>query len=793
MEDLAKLIEDHEDWLIDRVVHYAHELDYTRFTSTLREAWRASICGLSAPLVAALSEMRDSGVPQGRPLMSAVEFGVQEAIKHRSRGIGLAQFLGLLKLYRRTYFDLVEERVADPERQRWLVSLLLEMFDSIELGLVGEWARSTESAELAKLHEKNRLLANEKNKYLTVFESIAEPAILLDTENRPLHMNAAGDRLLLGETAPGASYYGARVDPRLHAIVAEIIEKADTGADAAGRITIDTAQGPRSFNISFQDMQDISRKFAGHVIILNDVTDLLAALEAAQMADRAKSSFLATVSHEIKTPINSIGGLAGLLDDGTLAPPHQRHLDGIRSSLNLLQELTENVLGLSRSEANALHLVQQDFDLCDMVDPLLQMFATSARDRGIVLTPQIAPDVPCGLHGDEQKLRQLLMNLVSNAVKFTPGGRVDLRIGLAEGSSPQAPRLRFEVADTGLGLPQGDIDWLFDAFTQYVHPNLVAPVRGAGLGLAICKRMVTLMGGTIAARPNPGGGSIFTLELGFAPARRAIGSGEMRTGLSVLVVEDDPASAIVAEGFLREIGQKPRVVYSYGAAMRALGEGRFDLVLTDHRLGGATGHDLAQALRRAPDPALRALPIVLVTAAAPVDARGEGGLPEFDLIIEKPFTRSELKRAIRQVIDRAAPPLAAEPDDRPAPASGQEPLLDRHALNRLLTDLGFDRCARVVRSFVDTAPKLRRNMAAGLRSGDLAKTAEAAHQMVSAASFVGLPGVSRAARELHALCATREAKRAREAQARLETLCAQSTAELETFWAEATGDFHADF
>ena len=203
MQKLKRPINDHEDWLIDRVVRYAQENDYTRYTSTLREAWRASIVGLSQPLLAALDEVPADGPPAGAPMRAAVAFGIEEARKHRGRGIDMGLFLGLMKLYRRTYFDLVEEKVSALEDQQRLTAVLLEMFDSIEIGLVREWIGTGKTAELEHLRAKNRELSNEKNKYLTVFESIAEPTILLDQDDEPLHVNAAGGRILMGEGSPG--------------------------------------------------------------------------------------------------------------------------------------------------------------------------------------------------------------------------------------------------------------------------------------------------------------------------------------------------------------------------------------------------------------------------------------------------------------------------------------------------------------------------------------------------------------------------------------------------------------
>ena len=790
MHRLKRLINEHEDWLIDRVVHYARDNEFTRYTSTLREAWRASICGLSEPLVAALEEMPADGHTSGAPIRSAVAFGIEEAKKHRARGIDMGLFLGLMKFYRRTYFDLVEEKVPALEDQQRLTALLLEMFDSVEIGLVRELIGTRETTELDHLREKNRELSNEKNKYLTVFESIAEPAILLDQDDEPLHVNAAAGRILLGEDSPGAGYYGAPDTDRLRKLVTEILAHAGRGDTHGDRIPLETAIGPRVFSIAIQEMLDISRKFAGRVIILKDVTDYLAAIAAAEDANRAKSAFLATVSHEIKTPINSIIGLTELLDDGELAPGHERHVDAIRTSGKLLSELVENILGLSRSEANALQRNEQDFDLCDLIEGIVQVVRPDADARGLTAAVEIEPDVPCRVHGDAQKVRHVLMNLLSNALKYTSTGGVTLRVGLRDGSSPERPEVGFSVEDTGVGLPAGPNDWLFDPFTQYVHPELQRSSRGTGLGLAICKRLVTFLGGTISAKPRPEGGSVFFFDLAFTGSVAQPGPAPPSAPLNVLVVEDDPVNALVAEGYVTELGHTPVVVHDYGAALESLRTQRFDLVVTDNRLDGATGLDLARYLRRSKEPRLNALPVVVVTAALPDAPEDLSRLVQ--QFVEKPFDRQDLARAIRAAIGSGETvSLAGRPGDTAKADNPATPLLETRVLNQLLTDLGSDRCRRIVESYLTSAPRLFKTLARSVAANDLVAASEAAHKLISAASFVGLTAIASDARELHRCCAARNASEVRTIHARLQSLHPQGVDALTRHWEQTLDSYGA--
>jgi len=538
-------------------------------------------------------------------------------------------------------------------------------------------------------------------------------------------------------------------------------------------------------------MLDISKKFAGKVIILNDVTDYLEAIAAAEDGNLAKSAFLATVSHEIRTPINSIIGLTEIFDNSNLSKNQKRHLSDIRASGRVLAELTENILGLSSGEANALRRLDQDFDLPTALDNLRPVIEPDLAKRGLTLKVDIAPGVPRHLHGDVGKLRHILLNLLSNAIKFTTQGHVTLRVALSDGTPGRDLTLRFEVIDTGVGLPAGGIDWLFAPFTQYVHPNVVTSLRGTGLGLAICKQMVEFLGGRISAAANPEGGSVFWFEIPVAPASAPLPGMGSGPSLSVLVVEDDAIHALVAHGLLSDLGHAAVLVQGYDAALRALHCQKFDLVLTDQRLEGGSGLDLSASLRRDSDPALNRLPVILVTAHIPPDAKAAQERGDVQHFIEKPISRQDLDRAIRQVIatslDGAAHDDQTQAAEHAEAAKDDEenlPVLDHDALDQLIKDLGVDRADRIVNCFLSGVPERRQTLSRGLACEDLALIVETAHQMTSASGYVGLPRLAEAARRLHE-CASSDnircaGRRVRELNMQIES----GTAALTTKWHE---------
>ena len=775
MLNLKTLIENHEDWLTDRVVHYAQQKSYTQYSSTLREAWRISICGLSEPLVQFIDAAQSSDIPHKAAVRDATEFGVSQGLRHRALGIELGNFVGLLKLYRNAYLDLIAEKEPNIEESGLLRDLIMELFDSIEVGLLDAWGTTNIPDQIAELQTRNRELSNEKNKYLTVFESIAEPAILLDPKDAPTHVNAAANRLLLGEVQPGAGYYGDLNNPLLHAIVRKLL-RSGQGSDEP--VTLDTPNGERSFNVSIQQMLDISKKFAGSVIILQDITDYLTAIEAAQAADQAKSVFLNTISHEIRTPLNSILGLTRLMEDEEFPTNKIEQLHSIQASGEMLSALIENVLGLSKAEADALHLVEQDFDLGDMCDALYQVLELEEDKQRPKLVRKIASDVPLHLHGDGHKLRHVLMNLLSNALKYSERGTVTLAVSSDGIRDAGRHQIRFDVIDSGPGLPEDAIDTLFEPFSQ-VEQSGIAVSGGSGLGLAICKHLVEFLGGEIAYRPNPTGGSIFGFSIVFDEAKKPKPRKRDASGYRVLVIEDDPVNAIVIEGYLKELGNHVTLLRSYLEAKEALANSDFDVVVTDYRLGKNTGLDVARELRAAECKSGRSIPIVIVTAAIPTNNREQIQELGIDLFLEKPFSRYELANALSSVGRGKAPRVSSD-------QITSSPPINQKDLNRLLSDLGFNRCQRVVQSFQSNLPSMMSGMRTRLEERDTNGVSELAHQLISASGFIGARRLVDLARTLKTLCKSHETEMASKT---LEDLLAEGDLvlqALDTEWREVS-------
>ena len=297
MMRLADLVASHEDWLMQKVLTYAKEMGYTRYTSTLAEAWRTSISGLSQPFLECLKNL--SSVPELLPdkdntLDPIASFGIIEAKRHRRRGISLSMFLGLMKYYRQSYIDLVVQNGFGIEEERLYRLFIDRFFDRIEIGFCTEWNSLTENQMLEELQSSNRCMTNEKNKYLTIFESITDPAFLLDKDNLIENMNHAASELLYGISVPGSTYYDNQKTRESFPWIADEL----AALDASGQMEvvferqIITGKGILQFQVKIKQMLDVSEKFSGKVVILNDITECKRTEEALRESEQRLSDII---------------------------------------------------------------------------------------------------------------------------------------------------------------------------------------------------------------------------------------------------------------------------------------------------------------------------------------------------------------------------------------------------------------------------------------------------------------------------------------------------------------------
>jgi signal transduction histidine kinase/DNA-binding response OmpR family regulator len=741
MDPFRTLLETHETWLSERVLTAALRHGFGIDTSSLEQSWRAAICGFSAPMNAMLAagqwppEVARCGPAGGDPLL---EFTMLEARRHKERGVPLDQYMGLTKHYRRAYLDLIAERMAPgPEAVR-ARDFVDRFFDNAEIGICVEWEMQSQSDALRQAAAMNRQLTNEKNRYLTIFESLNEPVLIVDGDGRVINYNLAASLLFDDRAIAGQGYYA---DPAARTAQQQIVALiGDAADDDPIERELVTRRGPRMFRVRTQAMLDYSARFAGRVIILTDITDYLGAQRAAEAADRAKSAFLATMSHEIRTPINGILGIAQLLQDAAPGPTRDACIDALLSSGEVLLDLVNDVLDYSKLEAGEGEVQPAAFSPRDLVERIARISVGEATRKGLDLVVSGTDACPAAVRADSVKIQRILLNLISNAVKFTTRGTVTIVVDAPPG------RLVFTITDTGPGIAEADRERVFRAFYQCAA-SAASDRAGTGLGLTICQRLAALIGARLTLEAPPQGGTRFVLDCPVAPAEAPGPPGMARRQdlrpLNVLLVEDNAVNAMVIEGFLIRDGHAVDRVETGTAALDRLAVRSFDLLLTDIRLEGIDGLEVVRRLRGAADPALRDVPVLVLTADQTDEIARQIAASGANAFQYKPLKREDLQHAVWRAM--TAPPGAAAATVAPL-TDLPAPVLDRSVIDAHRSAIGDARTDRILRVWMQTADQHKTTLRDAARRGDRRTMADVAHGLCSAAQMIGLIRLGLAAR-----------------------------------------------
>ena len=412
---------------------------------------------------------------------------------------------------------------------------------------------------------------------------------------------------------------------------------------------------------SFFPLGDVKQVRAYGTDISADVK-LRRAKEAAEESTRAKAIFLATMSHELRTPMNGVLGCTQLLEDTSLTDPQRELLETMHRSAESLLVLVNDILDFSKIEAGKMSLEVADVELRPLIADVITLTSETAKKKGLLVEVQVAPDVPAVLRGDPVRLRQILFNLVGNAVKFTESGGIHISVTAVsrQQENSDAIVLQWTVKDTGIGITVEQQSRLFGAYVQ-AEDSTARRYGGTGLGLMICCQLVELMGGAMMVESVSGKGSSFTYFTSLLPAIQRMTSAEpmkasvasmvnRTTPFRILVVDDNETNQVVACKFLQKLGCQVEVARNGREAVDSIARATYDAVLMDCEMPVMNGYEATQEIRRQEQITTRHLHIIALTGHASSEDEQKCRQAGMDDVVTKPITLPTLRATLERLL-----------------------------------------------------------------------------------------------------------------------------------------------
>jgi signal transduction histidine kinase/DNA-binding NarL/FixJ family response regulator len=633
------------------------------------------------------------------------------------------------------------------------------------LGIVMDITERKRAEEaLEKAHAE---AISEKNRLEAVMEALPVGVAITDARGGNIRSNSTFDQLWggtfpparsIGDYAPFQAWWVDTGQPVLPDEWASA-QAVQRGVAVLGQLMeIQGFDGTRRFVVnSGAPVLDADGKIVGSVVAIQDITEriklekaLQCAKEAAEAANVAKSRFLANMSHDLRTPMNAILGMIDVALPKAIDPTIKDCLQTAKGSADLLLTLLNDLLDSARIESGKFELESASFSLRRMLDQITRVLSVRASERGLSFFCRLPEAIPDAVVGDQIRLRQVLLNLVGNAIKFTERGEVAISVEQFPISDAESEicNLRFAVRDTGIGIPSSVQERLFKPFAQ-ADASMTRRFGGTGLGLSISKSLVEMMGGTIWGESEQGKGSTFYFTVRLPLAKGLPSDSEARitvptiarAQLRILLAEDNPANQKLATYILRTRGHVLEIAGDGQQAIDLSEQNRYDVILMDVEMPRMNGLEAAAVIRKRENSGSR-VPIIAMTAHAMKGDRERCLAAGMDGYLSKPVNAQEMIGLVESLAAGAAaivPPSLKEPTN-PSAASAFDPVL---ALNRCLNKR--DLLQEMIAFFFQDADTLLPQLRAALQNGDLTEVGRLGHRLKGTLSHIAADSASEAA------------------------------------------------
>ena len=529
-------------------------------------------------------------------------------------------------------------------------------------------------------------------------------------------------------------------------IVASDHEVLETNASITEELWLRFADGRRRyFEMKRVPFFDKEGNRLGLLSFGRDMTERKQAENAAAKASTDKTRFIATISHELRTPLNGIVGLSRMLRDTELSDEQFNWVSTIYASAITLGNIFNDIIDLDKLDRDKLELSLKTISLKDFTEELSSIIRLLAADKQLELKTTINEPLPRLVEIDGTRLRQILWNILFNAVKFTQKGHVSLTVSSTKPDGDKA-YVTFVIEDTGVGIPESEIEKIFAMYYQVDHPDHQS-ATGTGIGLAICKQMVDLMKGEIHVSSKVGKGTRFEIVLPVQISSSPMKVAQLQvTGLNILLVEDIELNVMVAKALLEKLGQKVDVAMTGQEAIDKVRENQYDLILLDIQLPDMTGFDVASTIIE--EDLVMQTPIVALTANV-IKKRDEYLENGMDDVIAKPIKKSRVIEVFNELFH--APPAPLEIDgevERPEPNKILSNILDMDLLQMLVDTIGDEMVRASVKVFQEKMPEYMEILQLSLSADEKSEVCSQAHKIKGAAGSVGLARVQRIANQI---------------------------------------------